>query len=45
MVGDSCGETDAVVGVGVALGATGMMTTTGGVGVPGNVLTSARRLK
>jgi hypothetical protein len=31
--------------VGVALGMIGMTTATGGVGVPGNVLTRARKLK
>ena len=44
MVGSSVGVR-IVAGVGVALGTTGMTTTTGGVGVPGNVLTSARKLK
>jgi len=45
MVGDSCGGPDVSVGVGMALGATGMTMTTGGVAVLGSVSTSARRLK
>lgn len=44
IVGDSVGATK-TVGVAVRPGAPGKMTTTGGVGVPGNVLTSARKLK
>lgn len=44
MVGGSVGCSIAV-GEGVALGTPGIMTTTEGVDVPGNVLTSARKLK